>query len=77
MLSRAANFTNVMNTVRDTIPQCEGFVGTVTRRGENHSAGRWTLTSDDARQATIHVLVYNLFSGSAGARMLKKPKALR
>ena len=75
MLARAANFTEAMTGVRATIPQCEGFVGSVTSRGENHSVARFTLTSDDGRQATIHVLVYNLFSGSAGVRMVKKPKS--
>jgi hypothetical protein len=77
VLSRAANFTEVMNSVRNSIPECEGFVGTLTRRAENHSVARFTLQSDDGRQATIHVLAYNLFSGSAGVRMVKKRPAAK
>ena len=45
-----------------------------TQRAENHSVGRFTLSNDDARQATIDVLVYNLHTGSAGAGMVKKRK---
>jgi hypothetical protein len=77
VLSRAANFTEVMNSVRESIPQCEGFVGTLSGRAENHSVARFTLASDDGRQATIHVLVYNLFSGSDGARIVKKRRAAK
>ena len=60
LLSRNVKFTEVMNAVRDTIAGCDGYVpGTLTRRAENHSCARFSITSDASRLASLHVLVFN------------------
>lgn len=75
VLSRNAGFTDVLNSVRDTITVCEGCVrGTRQSRAENHTIARFTIRSDEVRQATIHVLVYNLYTDEPGRRILKRRK---
>lgn len=72
-LSRNAGFTDVLQTVRETIPTTDGFVaGTLRERAANQFVARFSIPSDDARQASIHVLVYNLYVVEAGRRMVKR-----
>jgi hypothetical protein len=73
VLSRNAGFTEVLKGVRETIAVCEGFSGKMGQgKGENHVVARFAIPSDDARQATIHVLVYNLYVTEPGKRTVKR-----
>lgn len=61
VLSRNAEFTEVLKSAQATIPILDGFVaGTLKARAENHFTARFTLPADKGRQVTIHVVVYNL-----------------
>ena len=77
VLSRNARFTDVLRGVGEAIPTADGFInGTLQTRAPNHFVARFTIPSDGARTATIHVLVYNLFVAEAGKRVVKrKPRA--
>lgn len=62
VLSKNEGFSDVLKSVDQTIPAIDGFVpGTLRRQSENRFVGRVQIPSDDARQVTIHVLVYNLY----------------
>lgn len=77
VLSRNAGFTDVLRAVQETIGIVDGFVGSSLKvRSPNHFVARFTIPSDDARQATIHVLAYNLFVADQGRRAVKRPKAV-
>jgi hypothetical protein len=53
----------------------EGFVpGSLLVRSANHVVTGFTIPSDNARQAHIHVLVYNLFVPDPGRRTVKRQK---
>lgn len=73
LFSTNAKFSDVLAGVRSTLPACVGFVTTLpATRGDNHFVSRFAIPSDDARQATIHVLVYNLFTAQPGKRTVKR-----
>jgi hypothetical protein len=62
ILSRNADFSQVLQSVRDTFPSLDGIsAGSVAAKAANHLVARFGIVSDPARQATIHVLIYNLF----------------
>jgi hypothetical protein len=73
VLSQNAGFSDVLAGVADTLPKVEGFVpGSLQTTAANHFVARFTVPSDDARQASIHVLVYNLHVSEPGKRMVKR-----
>jgi hypothetical protein len=73
VLSRNAGFDDVLKSARETIQAVEGFVlGSLQAKSDNHFAARFTIPSADARQATIHVLVFNLYTADAGKRVVKR-----
>jgi hypothetical protein len=75
VLSRNAGFSDVLAAVRAAIPTCAGFVaGSAQKGADNHTQARFSIPSDDARQATIHVLVYNLYTAAPGRRTVKRAK---
>lgn len=75
VLSRNAGFSEVLRAVRETIGSVEGFAaGSLQERAANHFLTRFTIPSDDARQANIHVLIYNLFVPDPGRRTVKRQK---
>jgi hypothetical protein len=62
ILSRNADFSQVLQSVRDTLPSLDGTTtGSVTKEAANHFIARFSIMSDPARPATIHILLYNLF----------------
>jgi hypothetical protein len=73
VLSRNAGFDDVLKSGRETIPTTEGFMaGSLQAKNDNHFVARFTIPSADARQATIHVLVFNLYTAEAGKRVVKR-----
>jgi hypothetical protein len=75
VLSRNAGFTDVLRSLRETIGSVEGFVaGSLQERAANHFVTRFTIPSDGARHANIHMLVYNLFVPDPGRRTVKRQK---
>jgi hypothetical protein len=73
VLSTNAGFSDVLSSVRDALSTCEGFAaGTLLQRAANHFVARFSILSDTARQATLHVLVYNLHVADPGGRVVKK-----
>jgi hypothetical protein len=75
VLSRNAGFTEVLRAVKEAIPTLEGFVaGSIQEKAANHFSARFTIPSDGARQANIHVLVYNVFAPDPGKRAVKRQK---
>jgi hypothetical protein len=73
VLSRNAGFDDVLRAARETIGTTEGFVtGSLQSRSANHFVARFTIPSDAARQANIHVLVFNVFVPEAGKRTVKR-----
>jgi hypothetical protein len=62
ILSRNADFSEVLNSVRQGLPSLDGIgTGSVKQRAANHFVAQVGIQSDPSRPATIHVLVYNLF----------------
>ena len=75
VLSRNSGFTGVLTAVKNALPTAEGYVaGTLQNRAANQFVARFTIPSDDVRQASIHVLVYNLYVGRPGRRMVRHEK---
>lgn len=75
VLSRNAGFTDVLRAIRETVSSVEGFVaGSLQARNANHFVTRFTIPSDGARQANIHILLYNLFVPDPGRRTMKRQK---
>jgi hypothetical protein len=75
VLSRNAGFSDVLRSIRDAIGSVEGFVtGALRESAANHFVTRFTIPSDGARQANIHILVYNLFVPEPGRRTVKRQK---
>jgi hypothetical protein len=75
VLSRNAGFTDVLRAVQDNIGSIEGFVqGSLQVRSANQCVARFTIPSDGARRAHIHVLAYNLFVPDPGKRTVKRHK---
>lgn len=75
VLSRKAGFTDVLRAVEDTASSIDGFVpGSLQVPNANHLVARFTIPSDSARQAYVHVLVYNLFVPDPGRRMVRRQK---
>jgi hypothetical protein len=73
VLSRNAGFAEVLRAVQDTIATTEGFAaGSMQTRSANHFVARFSIPSDVARQANVHVLVFNLFVPEAGKRTVKR-----
>lgn len=80
ILSRNADFSQVLQSVRETLPSLEGVSAeSVTPKAPNHIVARVSIVSDPGRPASIHVLIYNLFvppsregSASRTARRVKK-----
>jgi len=73
VLSRNARFTEVLQGAREAIASADGFVsGTLQEKGANHFVARLTTPSDEARQAHIHVLLYNLYLLEPGRRALRR-----
>lgn len=73
VLSRNAGFSNVLNAVREATPSAEGFVaGSLNEKAANHFVTRFTIPSDEARQANIHVLVYNLYVPEPPRRVVRR-----
>ena len=73
VLSRNAGFDDVLKAVRDTIGATEGFVPiSLQTRRANHFVARFAIPSDVARQANIHVLVFNLFVPDPAKRTVKR-----
>jgi hypothetical protein len=72
VLSRNVGFTEVLASVRDTISAVDGFgLGSLQVRSPNHVVARFSIPTDSARQAEVHVLVYNLFVADPGRRIVK------
>jgi hypothetical protein len=70
VLSQNAGFSDVLASVVDTLPKVDGFVpGSLQTKVANHFVARFTIPSDNARQAFIHV-VYNLYVSEPGKRMV-------
>ena len=62
VLSRNADFSLVLRSLRETLPSLDGFgPGSLRESASNHFVTRFAILSDPARHANIHVLVYNLF----------------
>jgi hypothetical protein len=72
VLSRNAGFDDVLKSARETIPTTEGFVASLQAKSANHFIARFTIPSDTARQATIHVLIFNLYTPEVGKRVSKR-----
>lgn len=73
VLSRNARFTEVLGAVREALPTTDGFgAGTLQERAANHFVARFSIPSDGARMATIHVLVYNLYIADTVKRVVKR-----
>ncbi len=73
VLSRNAGFTGVLEAIRDVVGRTEGVVaGSVQATSPNHFIARFAIPSDNARQAYVHVLAYNLFVPDPGKRAVKK-----
>lgn len=73
LFSTNIRFSDVLASVRDTLSSCVGFARQLpATRGENHFVARFSIPSDPSRQATIHVLVYNLFTSEPGKRTAKR-----
>lgn len=73
VLSKNAGFDDVLRAVRDTISTTDGFAsGSLQTRNANHFVARFAIPSDTARQANIHVLVFNLFVAEPGKRVVKR-----
>jgi hypothetical protein len=73
VLSRNAGFDEVLKSARETIPTVAGFVtGSLQAKSENHFVARFTIPSDTARQATIQVLVFNLYTPEVAKRVVKR-----
>lgn len=77
MLSKNAGFSDVLKAVAAEIPTAEGYAERTLRNlSENHFAARFTIPSDGARQAELHVFVYNLYAPRVGKRQTKRePRA--
>ena len=75
VLSGNAGFTDVLRAVQDTLGSIHGFVsGSLQVRSANHFVARFTIPSDDVRQAHTHILVYNLFVSDPGRQTVKRRK---
>lgn len=75
LLSRNSGFTDVLKAVRETLLVTDGYAsGTLRELAANQFAARFAIPSDDARQASVHVLVYNLYVAEAGRRVVKRSK---
>ncbi|MDP2743781.1 MAG: hypothetical protein Q8P00_01785, partial [Dehalococcoidia bacterium] len=78
VLSRNARFTEVLGSVREALPTAAGYgAGTLRERAANHFVARFSIPSDSARMATIHVLVYNLYVADTGRRVVKRKATVR
>ncbi len=76
VLSQNAGFSDVLGSVADTLPNIDGFCPrSLQTKAANHFVARFTIPSDDARQASIHVLVYNLYVSEPGKRMVRRQQA--
>jgi hypothetical protein len=72
ILSKNTSFTDVCTNIRATLPTCDGFVaGSMKQVAENHTLARFSIPSDDAKQATIVVLAYNLYTPNQGKRTVR------
>lgn len=75
VLSRNVGFSDVLNAVKTLLPTLDGFVpGSLQEKAANHFAARFTIPSDAARQASIRILVYNLYSADPSRRQVKKKR---
>jgi hypothetical protein len=73
VLSRNVGFTDVLSTIKRAIPRLDGFVpGSLRELDENHFTARLSLPGDNARQATIHVITYNLYASAPAKRTVKR-----
>jgi hypothetical protein len=73
ILSRNTSFDDVLKAGRDTISTAEGFVtNSLKARSANHLVARFTIPSDVARQANLHVLIFNLFVPEPAKRTVKR-----
>jgi hypothetical protein len=76
VLSRNAGFTDVLTAVRNTVDSIDGFVqGSLQVQSANHMITHFTIPSDSARHAHVHVLVYHLFVADPGRRVVRRRKA--
>jgi len=73
ILSRNVGFSDVLKTVEQTIPQLAGYVqGSIRKVDERHFAARFTVPSDAARTAEIHIVLYNVYAPEPGRRAIKR-----
>jgi hypothetical protein len=72
MLSKNVGFSEALNAISDGIPKVAGFVErTLQRRDAHHFVARFSIPSDESRQAEINVLAYNLYVQEPGKRQTK------
>jgi len=75
LLSRNAKFSDVLEATRATISSVEGFVeGSLRSKADNQFLARFTIPTDEARHASVHVLVYNLYTPEPGRRTVRRAK---
>ncbi len=73
VLSRNVGFMEVLGAVRDAVPSGDGYVaGSLRERAANHFVARFTIPSDQARQAEVHVLAYNIHVAERPRRQVRK-----
>jgi len=73
VLSRNTGFTDVLTSVRQTVPQLPGYIQSTLRQvDERHFVARFTIPNDEARTAEIHIFVYNLYVPDPGGRTVKR-----
>ena len=76
VLSRNVGFSEVLTAVRETIPIAEGFLAaSLQSKTDNHFVARFTIPSDEARHANVHVLAFNLYVAEPGRRAVRRTKA--
>jgi hypothetical protein len=75
IFSRNAGFTGVLDAIRNEIPNVKGFAkSTLHGVAGNHFRARFSIPSDEARQAEIHVIAYNLYVQESGKRQTRPSK---
>lgn len=76
VLSQNAGFSDVLQSILDTLSTIDGFVANSLKRiAENHFEARFSLPGDGARQSTVHVIAYNLYAATPAKRVVRKGPA--
>lgn len=75
VLSNNVGFSETLKSITATVPSLPGYVaGSLRAITPGRLAARFSIPSDPAKHAEIHVLAYNLFAAAPPRRQVKAPR---